>query len=796
MQKFAKSSGISVRSFRGFLLLLLSLAIGGCAIYAGNQWNEKYGPAEPRDRLQASESHAGEIYLNEVQPILENRCVVCHGCYDSPCQLNLGAPEGVDRGASKDKVYNSARLTAAPPTRLLEDAQTTRQWREMDFFPVLNEYDQSPATNLEASLVYHMLALKKVNPLPTGPVLPESFTLDLNRKQSCPKPMDMDQYSEQTPLWGMPYALPGLADSEHVTLVKWLQDGSRMALPPPPDATTLAEVERWEVFLNGDGLKQQLMSRYLYEHWFLAHLHFSDLGDNSFFRILRSSTPPGEPIQPIASRRPYDDPGVERVFYRLWRDHTTTLDKTHMPYALNGQRMSWLSQLFLETEYSLKSLPSYEPEVAANPFIAFEAIPEESRWQFLLEEAQFTVMNFIKGPVCRGQVALNVIRDHFWVFFTQPKFISPENTNAFLNQQEGNLRIPTQAGSTAAPLTTWLKYSKSQQAYLRAKSEAMNKIFPNGEHLTLDVIWDGNGTNQNAALTVFRHFDSASVVKGLVGPEPKTAWVVDYPILERIHYLLVAGFDVFGNVGHQLTTRLYMDFLRMEGESNFLSLLPKETRQSERELWYEGASEKQKSYVLGSRAGFDQPTGIQFKTKNHKHELFGMLKNQLAPVLNHSYELNLDSVPGTDLKALNDLQKAKGLTLSALPQIVFLNVQTDNGEDHYYSLLRNSAHSNITSLLNESKTLRPEQDTLTVVRGFIGSYPSAYWRVPSRELPELARLVNELTDEASYTELMDRYGVRRTATDFWSHSDKIMTAHQQIDPVNNALLDYNRLENR
>jgi hypothetical protein len=40
-------------------------------------------------------------------------------------------------------------------------------------------------------------------------------------------------------------------------------------------------------------------------------------------------------------------------------------------------------------------------------------------------------------------------------------------------------------------------------------------------------------------LTVFRLVDSASAVRGLVGLEPKTAWVIDFPILERIHYLLV-----------------------------------------------------------------------------------------------------------------------------------------------------------------------------------------------------------------------------------------------------------------
>jgi len=36
-------------------------------------------------------------------------------------------------------------------------------------------------------------------------------------------------------------------------------------------------------------------------------------------------------------------------------------------------------------------------------------------------------------------------------------------------------------------------------------------------------------------------------------------WVVDYPLLERIYYALVAGFDVYGTAGHQLALRLYMD---------------------------------------------------------------------------------------------------------------------------------------------------------------------------------------------------------------------------------------------
>ena len=43
------------------------------------------------------------------------------------------------------------------------------------------------------------------------------------------------------------------------------------------------------------------------------------------------------------------------------------------------------------------------------------ALPVRSRYRFMLEEAQFTLMGFIKGPVCRGQVALDVIEDRFWI---------------------------------------------------------------------------------------------------------------------------------------------------------------------------------------------------------------------------------------------------------------------------------------------------------------------------------------------------------------------------------------------
>jgi hypothetical protein len=52
----------------------------------------------------------GLSYRADVQPILERRCVVCHACYDAPCQLKLGAWEGMARGTSTDLVYDGGRL--------------------------------------------------------------------------------------------------------------------------------------------------------------------------------------------------------------------------------------------------------------------------------------------------------------------------------------------------------------------------------------------------------------------------------------------------------------------------------------------------------------------------------------------------------------------------------------------------------------------------------------------------------------------------------------------------------------
>jgi hypothetical protein len=320
-------------------LLAILLLIVGCTLVARRTLDERYGTPDP-GRYDVPVASPQISYRSDIQPILDRRCVVCHGCYDAPCQLKLTAWEGVARGASEKPVYDGGRLVEAAPTRLFIDAQTASEWRSRGFHPVLNERSPTPAANRSASVLFRMLDLKERHPLPAVDVLPGTFDFSLDRKQQCVAIEDFDRYERDYPLWGMPFGFSGLSDSERATLTGWLEQGAPFEGPAPLPPAIESEVRQWEQFLNGDTLKEQLTSRYLFEHLFLAHLHFDSGPDTHYFRLVRSGTPPGQAVREIATRRPYDDPGVSRVYYRLTPERETLVAKTHMPYALNPARMA------------------------------------------------------------------------------------------------------------------------------------------------------------------------------------------------------------------------------------------------------------------------------------------------------------------------------------------------------------------------------------------------------------------------------------------------------------------------
>ncbi|HAS8360069.1 TPA: 9-hexadecenoic acid cis-trans isomerase [Vibrio vulnificus] len=782
--------------FRTFLILAVVTLFAGCATYAGLNYDQLFGEAEVRDRTEHIQSAQSAFFMHDVKPIIENRCVVCHACYDAPCQLKLSSVEGIDRGASKTLVYQGTRLTATAPTRLFEDAQTTQEWRDAGFHPVLNERAQTGVANIDAGLIARLLQQKERHPLPQQDQL-EGFDFSIDREQTCPTIEEFDQYERTNPSWGMPFGMPNLSAKEHQTLMAWLENGAIMNDHIPLTRDQAAEITRYEQMFNKSSRKNQLAARYIYEHLFLSHLYFSELeGEPRFFTMVRSSTPPGEPVQRIVTRRPYDDPGVERVYYRIIPEQGTIVDKTHMPFALNSQRMKDWKAWFIDADYVVEQLPSYDPEIAANPMSAFIDLPVKARFKFMLDNAQNTIMAYIKGPVCRGQLALNVINDRFWVFFLDPDKADIPEVNEFYRSQADNLKLPGELESNTLPVTNWVKYSTQQARYLEAKSEFINHWFKNGTHLTTDIIWDGNGTNPNAALTVFRHFDSASVVQGLVGEKPKTAWVLDYALLERIHYLLVAGFDVYGNFGHQLITRMFMDFLRLEGESNFIALLPADMRHQEQSSWYQQQNRQLSDFLQRNVVPFSQPTSVVYKTDDPKSELFDILRRQVSPILNARYEIVDTGMSVKNEALLKSLNLVKGEKLLPIPQITMLMVKADTGKEQLYTLLHNNAHLNISSLFNEEKNRDPANDSLTIVRGVVGSYPAAFFSLNENQVAEFVQIITAMESEQDYVKLLDKFAIRRSSTNFWSFSDKVHTWYRNDQPIEFGLLDYNRFENR
>ena len=198
-----------------FVVLFFIIVVSGCTALAVNNWHNKYGKPEVKQRIVAHHSSDGQFYQSAVKPVLESRCVVCHGCYDAPCQLKLTSAAGIDRGISKELVYDGTRLVAAKPHRLFIDADSTSEWRELGFSPVLNEYPESPANNLAASLLYNTLLVKKSNPLPQVAQLGDEYDFSLDRTATCASIESYQQVAEHQPSLGMPYGFPALEKNEY-----------------------------------------------------------------------------------------------------------------------------------------------------------------------------------------------------------------------------------------------------------------------------------------------------------------------------------------------------------------------------------------------------------------------------------------------------------------------------------------------------------------------------------------------------------------------------------------------------
>ncbi len=743
-------------------------------------------------------------YQAEIKPILDRRCVVCHSCYNSPCQLKLSSYEGVDRGGTKKPVYDATRLTTMNPTRLFIDAQKTQQWREKDFFPVT---ESSAREGFNNSIMLQILSHKMDNPISSGDYFSEADDLTCSETR-----IELGGYLEKHPNRGMPFGFPPLSRDEFQLIAGWLAQGAkgptpveqkRLVTPPQPDA---AAIEKWERFLNTDDAKHGMTSRYLYEHLFLAHITF-ETGTNEFYELVRSKTPPGTPVQLINSVRPFDDPGVTSFYYRFRKIHSTIVHKTHMVYTFNDKKMARIKELFIQPKWLQKPhLVDYDVKRSANPFDTFEQIPPRSRYQFLLDDIHYVIMTFIRGPVCRGQVALNVIHDHFWVMFKDPEHDLSIRFPGFLQHHKEKLIMPIETGSKL-PIIGLLgnKYQKAAKEYYRIRQQTYDTVY-HYDGLGVESVWKGNRAADAPLLTVYRHFDSASVHKGALGALPRTIWVMDYPLVERIYYALVAGFDVYGTLGHQLAVRLYMNNLRIEGESYFLNLLPPVDRLKTMKSWYLGMDFEKVGYRDGNMAASFPYTAndpkrelVEYLVDNHFRSDVGISFDQVNyfksekeyPQLPEKFETLADYLQG--FKAIS----VPGMMLYSLvndhnANLIYIRIRKENETDEVVTMIINRWHDNVNFLFKEEGALNHINDRADYLRGFHGSYPNYFIDIRQRDLPEFFELLQTATDRKELMIRFHKWAINRSNKKFWEYYDWFQQRFNKEQPMQAGLFDLNR----
>lgn len=735
-------------------------------------------------------------YIKDVQPIFTEKCVACHACYDSACQLNLGGSEGASRGASKAPVYNGDRTQAQDPTRLYIDAQSPAGWASKGFYSVLD------AQGSQAALMARMLELgHSAAPLQPNAKLPDNIVLGLNRSNMCPTPGEFDAYAAAHPQEGMPLAVTGLTGAQYQTLQQWLAQGAPIDEQSlQPTAEQAQHISAWEQLLNADGARNQLVARWLYEHWFLAHLYFDGGKSGHYFQWVRSRTPSGQPVDLIATRRPNDDPGTH-VYYRLIPVQGAIVYKTHITYNFDAAKLARVKALLYSGDWQVTELPGYGPQRRANPFETFQQIPARARYQFMLDDAKYFVDTFIRGPVCRGQIATDVIRDQFWTMFQAPDrdlYITDAHYRA---QATPLLAMPGQNDDVGSVLGLWLRYRDKRNQYEALRSA----VYADAPAPDWSSLWAGN---DNAILTIFRHFDSATVSKGLIGEIPQTMWLFDYPLLERTYYQLAVNFDVFGNVSHQAQTRLYFDLIRNGAEVNFLRLMPPDSREGLLDDWYQNGG-KLKMWLDYQSIDDDTPSALSLGEKNPKRDFARQLLQRYAGLNASPDPINRctgafcsrDGMPAPIQEAEQALSRlvsrpAAGLKMIELmPEATLLRVQDKEGKREIYSLLRNRAHSNVAFLLGESYRFQPGLDTLTLYPGVLTSYPNFMFNVPAEQVPQFVDALSAVTDRNGFEQVVQRWGIRRSHPQFWFYFHDLTQYLQETVPVEAGVLDMNRYEN-
>lgn len=765
------------------LFLLTATAIVGSILWTRVEQQSDWQPFVLTTTVypESTDSHLdGNFYLDKIQPIFNKRCIVCHGCLDSPCLLKLTCYEGLLRGARKGNP-DGTHLFAEKPVRLF-DQPTLAAWREQGFCSVVEQLGP-PEERPGKSILFRMLVASTEHNQPPFDLKPLEPVYQSVNKHICPCEQGIDDYLKQRPTAGMPFGMPALPADENQLFSEWITAGS-----PGPTADVMAQLQklakpeviaRWEAFLNQDAKISPLVSRFIFEHAFLATLHFEE-SPGEYFRLVRSTTPPIQvktnadgasvvvpsPVHEIKTARPYDTPyipGVDKFYYRLKKVTETRVQKSMFVWQLSDAKLKHLDELFFQVEpVDGKNL---EPGYAShNPFKVFQAIPARSRAQFLVENSHLIVSGMIRGPVCVGNLATYAIKDNFWVFF-----VNPAHDPSVLKP---NLGLKSWDVFMDYGLEGNLKYNE-------AYNQMLNKYKPTG--YGIDDVWDGNQQNSNAWLTILRNETNATVLRGRQGGIPPTFWLIDYSGFERLYYSLVVNYEYYGSVAQKLDTWEFMSRLRQEFEDNFLRLLPVDARKKYRDLWTRGIG--QELIFRMPFPGEDVGQGLDVAGTDPISGVLGKIQRRFTEAVSGPRDL-LNTGDKPDVKLTDPVNDFAGweAALSTLtmrtklkfPQFLPSNtfIRLTKGEEHrVYSLVANRSYAFNNVVFDENGARQPELDTMSAYHGLVGDFPNLIIDLKIEDATAFLTELNVISTNEEWTAWKNKYGTLRNSAAFWPMLD-------------------------
>jgi hypothetical protein len=268
----------------------------------------------------------------------------------------------------------------------------------------------------------------------------------------------------------------------------------------------------------------------------------------------------------------------------------------------------------------------------------------------------------------------------------------------------------------------------------------------------------------------------------------------------------VKGFDVFGNVGHQLGVRLYMDNLRMESEDLFLVLLPEALREEMRASWYVGATTQLKYTLVNKLRSRGVASGVHYRTDDPKAELIALMLERAGAAAGPPDRINRCSGGGCERpgaapierdaeRAFRRLSAARGRFAQHLPEVTLVRVGPPDADAAAYTLMHDREHINVAAIFREEARLAPDEDRVTVLPGIAGSYPNFVFDVAAGEVEAFVDALLAMAGPEDLTELASRWGVRRSSPRFWPTLDWFQDRLIAQDRREAGLLDWNRYDN-